>query len=324
MNTAKIQVLLFVLLAIAALGVADSLVMKDGRTFPGVRVDGFQSNGSGGVFTVRMVENGAPSPQTHGVEANLINHLEFRADGDTGTLPQGRPATMVMTDGRMFAVTVEHAYPGTGGVTFHTRQQGVPYGGETHDVVSTRLRGLDFTGALSAAVPTPAPTPDATFAAGFDGEDTDSSFTDDDEEDDSSWEDEEPEGGFGPMDKLGGAAMLGMGIGVLIVGGAIAMIMQSVLIWIFVYLSAKVCKVQDFSLLKAYGTAWLLILAFLLAVPLGCVPLLGIFLFFAGWYFMSRAVIMGMMEVQESQAFMVILTYILLQIGAGFLLSQFQ
>lgn len=319
-----------VLMAAAVLH-ADVMTMRDGRVHSPVRIDSYSNEPGSVILMVRTMENGTPSEAAHPVPLIDVSRIEFRTPEDSAATPQGREATMVLTNGDTYpGVTVVGAAPSAQGMQFYVRAAETPPGGQSSPVFAANIHQLDFTGQLAQQMATPTPSPTPEF-----GSETDESWDDSEEyseEDYGSGEEfswDEFDSGEDPgmtamMDKMAG----GVGVGVMILVFAASLIIGSIVYWILVMVAAKTFNVTDFSWLKGYGTAWMLMIAPPIAANIVMfigqfIPFLGCtFCFMAlfAWYFTARAIVMGMMEVDESEAFWIILFMILLYVAIIFVL----
>ena len=156
MKSHKIAFMIMVLLSFfIPIGSGDSLIMKDGRNFPGVVVDDFMSGTPSGTFRIRMVTNGQLSQESYPVSEAEVQKIQFNPEGADASQSLGRTANLMLTDGRKFesVTVVSYEISGEDGV-FQIRQAGAAPKVPTYSVKRSGVSQIQF-----APAPQPFPTP---------------------------------------------------------------------------------------------------------------------------------------------------------------------
>lgn len=125
---------------------ADIVTTANNQTFPNAHIDSVVAAASGVSFYLRGIKDNQVVGQPYPLVADQVTRIEFRSPWDTGQRPQGRPAAMVMLDGRRFEGVWVETFTRTGTeAAFQIRQAGIPAGGEAHPVPLAYMSSLAFT-----------------------------------------------------------------------------------------------------------------------------------------------------------------------------------
>lgn len=137
----------FLTLAMGRGATADIVTTTDNQTFPNVHIDSVIATPNGGaVFYLRGIKDNKVVGKPYPLPSDKISRIEFRTPWDTNSSPEGRPAALVLRDGRRFeGVWVESFTHKGNDLSFRVRQATVPAGGETHDVPISYLDHIEMT-----------------------------------------------------------------------------------------------------------------------------------------------------------------------------------
>ncbi len=342
---ARCALSLLMLCALLASARADLVLTRAGTEIAGAQVDSWSPEAAPDLFMIRLLESGATDPAVHPVEPSHIARIDFDAGDGIG----GRVARMRLANGTVRDRARIISYAGAA----RTFTVVVPGGGAREEIPAAAIDQIDFMrtelarGTITgpAAAPTPTPQPDSSPAAARTPA-PDSNLPDLDYDDDGEFD--APLGievmGLGPamgfdqvaiddedfdsdsvsFDDGGGGwvdiPLTGRAIGLL--SFLAYLVIASIVGGCYLFWASRLEQVTDFPLWKSMVTAGALSL-FPVAVLLLClrfIPVFGVWAGLAGWYFLSRAIIMGAMEILEEKAGNVLHTYLVIQIGV-FLLS---
>ncbi len=339
-----------VLLCLFAGGVwADRVYTRSETEIEGAEVDAWSPQNAPDMFMIRLLEEGSFSPSVYPVESSQIQRIEF--DGGDG-IP-GRVGRMTFVNGSVRERCRVISFSGAEKAFTVV----VPGGGAREQLSADSIAHIDFVrttmkpGSVrslaidtpEAPTPTPAasvPNPNRTPVSGNGLPDLD---YDDDGEFDAPLGTEVM--GLGPamgfdridmgepdefdeddmeFDGGGWVTIPGLGKAVGFLALLVYLVVASVVGGCYLFWASRIEKVDDFPIWKSMITAGALsffpVLFFLLC--LRYIPVFGLWAGICAWYFSSRAIIMGSMEILEEKAGSVLHTYLAIQAGV-FLLSVY-
>lgn len=339
---------LFFLLILLTHGVrADVLTMKQGGTFE-AHVEALVVSAGNHLFVVRNTTNGIVDAESHPVLAADIESIEFRATGGTSSAARGRLAEGVLADGRDFSeVPFERAMSENGSLVFYARHPGTAPGADVHPLPIAEVTRLKFARLDSANTPAPTPTPvqapvDADELQGPEPEfsmfvpdltilDSEGEYEGErysDADLDVNWTGSGTNSAAPKQQKsegfrqsvpafLNSSYMLPFaGLAVDLLSFLIFILLGTVTGGIFLYMSGRVEGVDDFPAWKAFAAAAAISVFSPLAFRLAAfIPIFGFVAGLFAFYFTTRAIVMGAMEVLEEKANSVLFTYMLIEIG---------
>jgi len=329
---------------------ADTVVVESGKRLSKVQVETFGGELTPDLFMIRLQQPGSFDSAIHPVERPHVLKIDFDAGDGIG----GRLARIVFADGTKRDKARTMSYNGLDG-TFSVvvpgggMRENIPAARiaamafEKAALLPAEIVDVEDPRAAAAATPTPVPTPAPVGApprapVGEADEDYADMDLDDDGEFDqalgpamglspdmgvsdldySDFEEDEEEyddSDFGSSDGFMSIPFLGWGIKVL--GLVVYLVVGSIVGGIYLWWSSRLEQVNDFPIWKAFLAALLISIfppGFSL-LGLRYIPFFGCWAAIAIWYFTTRAIIMGTMEVLEEKAGSVIFTYILIQVG---------
>lgn len=343
MQSGPLQALLVaVCLGAAAMAYAVDVVrFADGRDAPAATVESIRVRADGAVLHVR------PEGRENTFPIVLADLSEVRLAG----AEPGRPARLQMADGRVFdeVLVVGFVLEEDEPPAILVRQQEDPVDIDPHRVDLDRLARVDFEpppeGAeVPADIPTPTATPTRTPITPVPHDEFDSPgihlfvpnpalLTGDDYEEGSQFFSDRSldwgggQGGEGfRMPQIPGLpgflttnlVVPFINAGINLLGFLVYLVIGASVGGLFLHITAKVENVSDFPPWKAFVTAGALAVfppgLFLLCARF--IPFLGCAIGLIVFYFATRAIIMGAMEILEEKASSVLWTYIMIQVVA--------
>jgi hypothetical protein len=256
------------------------------------------------VFLVRLPDSqGILGNQAHPLNQGRLASIKF-------TSGLGH---LTLADGREFpGVTVVSAQMANGDLAFSIRPANSAAADPAHTVASAQVQRIVFNMPDNWAELTEQNTPPPAT------EEADESVAEAEAEEIADWDDDYVEEDASVGDLLREAA----GGGLLLLTALAQLFLGLLISTLVFYFIAKWEKIPNVGFKRSALCAVYLAVVPYVCLPLLCVPCFGGIIYLVGVLFATRAIIMGMMEVLEGQAWTIILIYVAINFGLFWSLGE--